>query len=270
MLLRNLTLSGSRSEHTVRVSTIYQFVTVFNHSDHAVTVFPENLTLDNDKHYRVPPRIYLTLPLIGAGRVESCQRVVVYTVISEGVNISPTVIGLSFTEENNNINMSFPDNSITTSLPIQVTFPPTSPTQEIPFVQPNLITPLPLPVSINNFPIPTILNFTAKHDLIRGLIPRSGTIPIGGGITFVTHTSHVRRYSILIRSERACTLILRERIDTIEGNGVFIQVANVAVPGGNAPFAHTGELLGNMLEVFLWNGNVGTSIYDISMLGHVT
>ena len=110
MLLRNLTLSGSRSVHTVRVSTIYQFVTVFNHSDHAVTVFPENLTLDNDKHYRVPPRIYLTLPLIGAGMVESCQREVVYTVISEGVNIVPTVIGLTFTEENNNINMPFPEN----------------------------------------------------------------------------------------------------------------------------------------------------------------
>ena len=270
MLLRNLTLSGIRSDHTVRVSTIYQFVTVFNHSDHAVTVFPENLTLDNDKHYRVPPRIYLTLPLIGAGMVESCQREVVYTVISEGVNITPTVIGLSFTEENNNINMTFPDTSITPTLPIQVTLPPTSPTHEIPFVQPNMVSPLPLPVNINNFPLPTILNFTAKHDLIRGLIPRSGTIPIAGSITFVTHTSHVRRYSILIRSERACTLILRERIDTIEGNGVFIQVANVAVPGGNAPFAHTGELLGNMLEVVLWNGTVGTSMYDISMLGHVT
>jgi len=270
MLLRNLTLSGIRSDHTVRVSTIYQFVTVFNHSDHAVTVFPENLTLDNDKHYRVPPRIYLTLPLIGAGMVESCQREVVYTVISEGVNITPTVIGLSFTEENNNINMTFPDTSITPTLPIQVTLPPTSPTHEIPFVQPNMVSPLPLPVNINNFPLPTILNFTAKHDLIRGLIPRSGTIPISGSITFITHSSHVRRYSILIRSERDCTLIIRERIDTIEGAGVFIQVASVAVPGANAPFTHTGELLGNMLEVVLLNGAVGTSIYDISMLGHVT
>jgi len=271
MLIKNLTLSGIRSVHTVRVSTIYQFVTVFNHSDHAVTIFPENLTLDdNDKHYRVPPRIYLTLPLIGAGMVESCQREVVYTVISEGVNITPTVIGLSFTVENNNINMPFPDTSIVPALPIQVTLTPTSQTQEIPFVQPNIISPLPLPVSITNFPIPTILNFTAKHDLVRGLIPRSGTLPIGDSITLVTHTSHVRRYSILIRSERACTLILRERIDTIEGEGVFIQVASVAVPGANAPFTHTGELLGNMLEVVLLNGAVGTSIYDISILGHVT
>ena len=167
--------------------------------------------------------------------------------------------------------MPFPDTSIVPALPIQVTFPPTSPTLEIPFVQPNMVSPLPLPVNINNFPLPTILNFTAKHDLIRGLIPRSGTIPIGGYITFITHTSHVRRYSILIRSERVGTLILRESIDTLEGTGLFVQVANVAVPGANAPFTHTGELLGNMLEVFLLNGStVGTSIYDISMLGHVT
>jgi len=264
MLLKNLTLSGIRSVHTVKVSTIYQFVTVFNHSDHTITVFPENLTLDNDKHYRVPPRIYLTLPLIDAGMVESCQREVVYTVISEGVNITPTVIGFSFTEENNNINMPFSE------LPIQVTLTPTSPTQEIPFVQPKLVAPLPLPVSINNFPLPTILNFTAKHDLIRGLIPRSGIIPLAAGISFITHTSHVRRYSILIRSQQACTLIIRERIDTVEGEGVFILIAAVAVPGGNAPFTRTGELLGNMMQVELVNGNFAASLYDISMLGHVT
>ena len=112
MLVRNLTLSGTRSEHTVRVSTIYQFVTVFNHSDYVITVFPENLTNEREKHYRVPPRIYLTLPLLGAGMVESCQREVVYTVVSEGVSMPSTVIGLTFTEENNNINMPFPDASI--------------------------------------------------------------------------------------------------------------------------------------------------------------
>lgn len=123
MLVRNLTLSGTRSEHTVRVSTIYQFMTVFNHSDHAITVFPENLTNEREKHYRVPPRIYLTLPLFGAGMVESCQREVVYTVVSEGVSIPSTVIGLTFTKENNNINMPFPDMSAPTPTPLSVTFP---------------------------------------------------------------------------------------------------------------------------------------------------
>ena len=123
MLVRNLTLSGTRSVHTVRVSTIYQFVTVFNHSDHAITVFPENLTNEREKHYRVPPRIYLTLPLFGAGMVESCQREVVFTVVSEGMSIPSTVIGLAFTEENNNINMPFPDMSAPTPTPLSVIFP---------------------------------------------------------------------------------------------------------------------------------------------------
>jgi len=120
VLVRNLTLSGTRSEHTVRVSTIYQFVTVFNHSDHALTFLPENHTVDASKHYRVPPRIYLTLPLFGAGTVESCQREVIFTVVSEGVSIAPTVIGLTFTEVNNNVNMPFPDQSATPLLQ----FPP--------------------------------------------------------------------------------------------------------------------------------------------------
>jgi len=254
VLIKNLTLSGTRSEHTVRVSTIYQFMTVFNHSDHAITVFPENLTNEREKHYRVPPRIYLTLPLFGAGRVESCHREVVYTVVSEGASIPSTVIGLSFTVENNNINMPFPDNSVATSPPIQVALPP-----------------LPIPVNINNFPIPTILNFTAKHDLIRGLIPRSGTIPLDAPLSFITNTSHVRRYSILMQSQHPITLTIYERIDTIEGTGVFIRVATVAVPGANAPFTHTGELLGNMLRVTLTvAGTIGPSIYNISMLGHVT
>lgn len=119
MLVRNLTLSGTRSEHTVRVSTIYQFVTVFNHSDHAIIVFPENLTNEREKHYRVPPRIYLTLPLFGAGTVESCQREVVYTIVSEGSSIPASVITLSFTEVNNNVNMPFPD------LSVPAPFPPT-------------------------------------------------------------------------------------------------------------------------------------------------
>ena len=164
-----------------------------------------------------------------------------------------------------------PNSSIATPVPIQVTLTPTSQTQEIPFVQPNLVAPLPLPVSINNFPIPTILNFTAKHDLIRGLIPRSGTIPLAVPLSFITNTSHVRRYSILIQSQHPSTLTIDERIDTIEGTGVFIVVATVAVPGANAPFAHTGELLGNMLRVTLTvAGTIGPSIYNISMLGHVT
>ena len=243
MLVKNLTLSGTRSEHTVRVSTIYQFMTVFNHSDHALTVFPENLTNEREKHYRVPPRIYLTLPLFGAGRVESCQREVVYTVVSEGASIPSTVIGLSFTVENNNINMPFPDNSVATSPPIQVALPP-----------------LPIQVAL----APTLLR------QVMPLIPRRGTIPISGSVTFITPSSHVRRYSIFVATEQTCTLIIRERIDTIEGAGVFVQVVNLTTPNANAPFIRTGELLGNMIEVVLLNGAVGTSIYDISMIGHVT
>ena len=65
--------------------------------------------------------------------------------------------------------------------------------------------------------------------------------------------------------------MISERIDTIEGEGVFFHVASIPVPGGaHAPFTHTGELSGNMIEVVLLNGAVGTSIYDISMIGHVT
>jgi len=243
VLVKNLTLSGTRSEHTVRVSTIYQFMTVFNHSDHALTVFPENLTNEREKHYRVPPRIYLTLPLFGAGRVESCQREVVYTVVSEGASIPSTVIGLSFTVENNNINMPFPDNSVATSPPIQVALPP-----------------LPLQVAL----APTLLR------QVMPLIPRSGTIPMSGSVTFITPSSHVRRYSIFVATEQTCTLIIRERIDTIEGAGVFVQVVNVTTPNANAPIIRTGELLGNMLEVVLLNAGLGASMYDISMIGHVT
>ena len=146
--------------------------------------------------------------------------------------------------------MPFPDNSIAASLPIQVTLTPNS----------SIATPVPIQVTLT----PT----SPTQEM--PLIPRRGTIPISGSVTFITPSSHVRRYSILISSQRDCTLIIRERIDTIEGAGVFIQVASVAVPGVNAPFTHTGELLGNMLEVVLLNGTAGSSIYDISMLGHVT
>jgi len=255
VLVRNLTLSGVRSEHTVRVSTIYQFMTVFNHSDHAITVFPENLTDEREKHYRVPPRIYLTLPLFGAGKVESCQREVVYTAVSEGVSIPSTVIGLTFTEENNNINMPFPDMSAPTPTPISVIFPVQSKPYQV------ALTPQPIQVAL----APTLLR------QVMPLIPRRGTIPISGSVTFITPSAHVRRYSIFIQLARAGTLTIRERIDTIEGEGVFFHVASIPVPGGaHAPFIHTGELSGNMIEVVLLNGAVDTSIYDISMIGHVT
>jgi len=269
VLVRNLTLSGIRSEHTVRVSTIYQFVTVFNHSDHAITFLPENITVDTSKHYRVPPRIYLTLPLFGAGMVESCQREVIYTVVSEGVSIAPTVIGLTFTEENNNINMPFPD----VSLPVPtVTFPPQPAPliiPEIPLTQTTLISPLPLPVTIDNFPIPVIQQFTTKHDLIRAAIPRSGTLAVSASISFTAHTSYVSRCSLIVRTERESTLIIRERIDTPEGEGIYTQVASLTVPAANSPFTHSRELVGNMVEVILTNGTLGTSTYDISMLGHI-
>jgi len=276
MLVKEFPISGASTDNRFTVPTVYKFLTVFNNSTHEL-VFTDDTDVNNRyMHFAVSPFQYVTYPLEMMGTVASCKRTQslvmnsIERIVKRPFFITSPNVRLLFSEENFNVNNYQQAHSqVNVHLPEAVSSS-TSPTQEIPFVQPNLITPLPLPVNITNFPIPTILNFTAKHDLIRGLIPRSGTIPINGSITFITHSSHVRRYSILIRSERDCTLIIRERIDTIEGAGVFIQVASVAVPGANAPFTHTGELLGNMLEVVLLNGAVGTSIYDISMLGHVT
>ena len=275
MLLRNLTLSGSRSVHTVRVSTIYQFVTVFNHSDHAVTVFPENLTLDNDKHYRVPPRIYLTLPLFGAGMVESCQREVVYTVVSEGVNIPSTVIGLIFTEENNNINMPFPDMSVPTPTPLSVTFPVQSiPIPHTPFHDVKQRLPIPLPIQLDNSPLPVILNFTTKHDLIKDSIPLNGTIIVGGSVSFTRNIGYVSKFDILISAIQNIRLIIRQRIDIRDIAGLFLITHNEVILGNinNIPTKITGELFGNVIQVELINEGAGPGAnnYSIAMLGSIS
>ena len=275
MLVRNLTLSGTRSEHTVRVSTIYQFMTVFNHSDHAITVFPENLTNEREKHYRVPPRIYLTLPLFGAGTVESCQREVVYTVVSEGVSISSTVIGLTFTEENNNINMPFPDMSVPSPTPLSVTFPVQPiPIPHTPFHDVKQRLPIPLPVQLDNSPLPVILNFTTKHDLIKNSIPLNGTIIVGGSVSFTRSTGHVSKFDMLISVVQNIRLLITQRIDTQGVVGLPLITHNQVILGNidNIPTRITGELFGNAIQVELINEGAGpdTNNYTIAMLGSIS
>ena len=277
MLLRNLTLSGSRSVHTVRVSTIYQFVTVFNHSDHAVTVFPENLTLDNDKHYRVPPRIYLTLPLIGAGMVESCQREVVYTVISEGVDISPTIIGLSFTEENNNINMPFPDLSIPNvanlfSSPASQDQAPVEPC----LIIPNQILPIPLPVQITN----PILTTAIAGSLKRDLIPSVGDgnagdtqnidLVIGGSRIFIIDTSHVTKFTALITTVFNANITIEETVQT-KGHLTprYVSLHTQAILGNILiPTMITGVFNGNMARITIINNASQANSVAFDLIGY--
>jgi len=112
MLNRNLIITGIRTEHVVRAPSLYQFITVYNHSQHTLSFFPENDTSPTRLMYRVPPLLYLTLPLFEGGQTASCQKENMYTVISEGPEILPIQITLSFTEISLNINLPFPDQSI--------------------------------------------------------------------------------------------------------------------------------------------------------------
>lgn len=119
MFNQNLVLSGSRSEHVVRVPNKYRFVTVYNHSRHTITFFPGN-TIDRERQlYQIPGLVYLTLPLLFDNQPDLQTRETIYTIVSEGINIATTQITLSFTTENNNINLAFPNHEI---LPINVNY----------------------------------------------------------------------------------------------------------------------------------------------------
>ncbi len=109
MLQKNLVLSGTRSEHIISIPTIYRYVTVLNHSRHRLSFFPGNVTDVSALLYRVPAQIYATLPLVGGGTVETCQRTISYTVVSEGENVVPVNIMLLFSDDLEAINIPFPD-----------------------------------------------------------------------------------------------------------------------------------------------------------------
>ena len=109
MLSRAITVSGTTSQHTLVVPTVYKYVTVFNHSRHRLSFYPDNVIDQRALLYRVPSQIYATLPLIGSGQVASCLREVTYTAVSEGESVAPTVIQLVFSEDLEAINIPFPD-----------------------------------------------------------------------------------------------------------------------------------------------------------------
>lgn len=112
---RTLVVAGTRTEHIIRVANLYQFVTVFNHSEHTLSFFPDHETTMEKRLFRVLPQTYVTIPIMGVGGIGHIGEFMM-TIVSEGINITPTQIGMFFTETSLNINLATASNPLISQL----------------------------------------------------------------------------------------------------------------------------------------------------------
>lgn len=247
MQTKNFNLEGSRSEHTFSISTLFKFVTVFNHSPHRLTFYPENVIDDRAKLYSVPAHIYLTLPLLGSGQVESCTREITLTLVSDGIPINPTKISLFFTEENNNINLPFPDLEHNREI--------------IHFKEDKTRDDLMLGLSIDDLPIPIILNYSTKTLIYNNTSPLTAS---QNRILTAFESSPFSRYTGIIFASHACTLFFEE---SNEQAGIYDIITQHAI-GAGAVFTFSGNFFLNWFRARLLNGGTAQTTLRFRLMGH--
>lgn len=249
MLTKSITVSGTTSQHTLVVPTLYKYVTVFNHSRHRLSFFPDNVTDLRALLYRVPSQIYATLPLIGSGQVASCQREVTYTVVSEGENVSPTTVSLVFSQTFDAVNIPFPD-PLTPTVLVEPQYKP-MPRQLVSEV-----------TSIQNIPLPTILAHSSKYRLFN----HEADIPLGGSVeSGVLRVDDLPFYTLRIITSQ------NMRLDVHEGvNPTLLHVLATHNITANVVFTHTGRFFLNHCRFLLTNLGGAVSTCQFAVFGQLS